>query len=177
MWSAVDEKMASRARSDEAERAPGVGDVVLILGLLSQLQSGQGGRQSLFILPLPPEALGEVTVNHREREVAGGARERDGLPQVRLSSRVLFEPYLRAREIAERRQLPRPLAYLAKDFERLGVAPHGLLVVRVEVRDDEEVVEHEAEVAHTAQLFQKCERLLEALLRFLKTTRNLVRHS
>src|SRR5205085_8746492 len=79
----VDDRLL-RARRDEAESAPRLGDVLLILYLAPQLQSAPRRRHRLFESALTDQSLREEAVVLREADVPGGHPHLYRLAQVRL---------------------------------------------------------------------------------------------
>ena len=102
-------------RGDEAEDAPSLGDVLLVLDLLAEFERAQCRRARLFEPPAPEQRFGQEAVVLREADVAGGGRHLDGLPEVCLGGLVLAQPDARAAEVAEVEYLAVAVADLARD--------------------------------------------------------------
>ena len=64
-------------RGDEAEDAPGLGDVLLIFDPAPELQRAERGLARLLNPPAAEQRLGEEAVVLGEADVAGGRRQLD----------------------------------------------------------------------------------------------------
>ncbi len=166
-----------RVRGDEAEDAPGFADVLLVLKLAPEFERLVRGFERGFGLPLPEQRLGEEAVVLGEAEVAGGARQLDGLAQVAFSRGVVAEAGARGAEVAEVEDFAVAVADLARDGERFLVAAEGGLVVAAQARRLAEAVEQVADAAAVAPLAVGVERLLLVVLGALEVAEDVVGHA